>query len=318
MTMPVLEAIPPITRLSSRVFRILGLNPSMMTLQGSNTYLVGTGAERVLIDSGEGMKGYGDLLRETLARAGAELGAPVTISQLLLTHWHPDHVGGVDAVRALNPQVRVMKQPSQFNPVPVDAQSELPPAVLAVEGATLRLLALPGHTDDMVCAFLEEEQALFTSDNILGVGTSTFSCYHDYMRTLDRMVALGPALLYPAHGPVVADGVQRVREIIAHRQQREDQILAALARADRALCITDLVRQIYTSTPQHLWGAAGLNVFHHLKKLIHEAKVSVVACPDAKTDLLSDASDYAMLGEGVKTDPHLLQRMLSEFLVKKA
>ena len=91
MTLPHLNRIE---KLSSRVIRVLGLNPGSHTLQGTNTYIVGTGPRRLLIDTGEGRPGYPALIAEALKEAGAE-----GLQAMLLTHHHYDHTGGVGQVR---------------------------------------------------------------------------------------------------------------------------------------------------------------------------------------------------------------------------
>lgn len=355
------EAVmPSIATLSSRVIRIMGLNPSPMTLQGSNTYLVGTGTERVLIDSGEGVPAYGDLLKKAVGAESTRLGSPVRISTLLLTHWHDDHIGGVDTVRRLFPQVKLLKRPSQYTPTRFDAICAMPPAEIAVEGATLQLLHTPGHTDDHVCAFLKEERALFTGDMILGTGSSVFSCFKDYMHSLRLLKDLQPALLYSAHGPVVMDGTARIEETIRHRNLREHQVLQVLRDhtlqsapgthnvplamsekgdthhstsgngdgrshgvdempvAQKGMNIREIVALIYTTTPPELLGAAGMNVFHHLKKLISQGDVVVRDSPADLTAYLKEATDYTTFGEGASFDVNMLHRILSEFFVAAA
>lgn len=91
MTLPHLKKIE---QLSARVIRVLGLNPGSHTLQGTNTYIVGTGPRRLLIDTGEGRPGYTALIAEALKEAGAD-----GLQAILLTHHHYDHVGGVGQIR---------------------------------------------------------------------------------------------------------------------------------------------------------------------------------------------------------------------------
>lgn len=322
-------ALPVIAKLSERVIRIMGLNPGIFTLEGSNTYLVGTGTDRVLIDSGEGVAGYLDLLRCTIDAESARIGHPIRVSTLLLTHWHQDHVGGATDVLSLFPHATCLKQPSRYSSTSVDGLCRPPPPRIEVEGATLELIHTPGHTDDHLCAVLAEENAIFTSDLVLGTGTSVFACYTDFMSSLELLKTYKPQHLYPAHGPVVENGVAKLQEIVNHRATREKQILQALsddasrvrdATADTSgevaalpgLCIRQLVQQIYTATPSALKDAAGLNVFHHLKKLVRQKTVVAVVVPGELTNVLSDASDYAMLGEGAKTDLSFMQRVFTE------
>jgi endoribonuclease LACTB2 len=337
--------LPSIATLSSRVIRIMGLNPSPMTLQGSNTYLIGTGAERVLIDSGEGIPAYGDLLRQAVTEESARLGSPVQVSTLLLTHWHEDHIGGVDTVRRLFPHVRLLKRRSHFTPTRVDALCAAPPSEIAVEGATLQLLHTPGHTDDHVCAFLKEERAVFTGDTVLGTGSSVFSNFKDYMQSLQALQDLQPLRLYSAHGPVVMDGAARIAETIRHRTLREHQVLQVLrdrtlgpmrasttdtaaspphgvgegaATAAGALNIRAIVDLIYKTTPPELKDAAGTNVFHHLKKLVSEGDVVVRHAPADLAAYLKEATDYTTFGEGSSFDAGMLRRILTEFYVAAA
>ncbi|KAG5505704.1 hypothetical protein JKF63_05039 [Porcisia hertigi] len=317
-------AMPAIAMLSSRVLRIMGLNPSVMTLQGSNTYLVGTGEERLLIDSGEGVEAYSTLLQKAIAEESSRLGRSVRISTLLLTHWHRDHIGGVETVRRLFPHVRLLKRPSQYVHTEVDALCQVPPELVQVEGATLQLIHTPGHTDDHLCAFLQEERALFTSDTVLGTGTSVFCNFKDYMNSLHVLERMKPKRLYPAHGPVVEDGTARIGEIIQHRLKREQQILqvlrehmhdAAASGNGTGLNIRSLVDTIYTTTPAALKTAAGTNVFHHLKKLLNEGTVVVRCIPDDLAYFLNDNTDYAVFGEGTDVDVKLIERILTEFRV---
>lgn len=309
--------------LSNRVIRILGNNPGPMTLQGSNTYLVGCGPQRLLIDTGEGKPQYAAALQEVLAHETRKLGRTVQIESVLLTHWHGDHVGGVDAVRAISPDAKFFKIPSRSAPLPqLDPICAPPPTTLTVEGVSLTVVPTPGHTDDHFCVFLEEEKAMFTADSILGTGTSVFACYMDYMASLYTMRGYNPEKLYPAHGNVVVNGVERIDAILHHRQTREKQIIAALAEHQklqyaRGMSIEELVEIIYAATtPRHLWKAAGVNVLQHVKSLVCDGTATVTDLPHIMgVDVTSNSSDYELLGEGVKTDTAVMDTIFKEFRV---
>ncbi|XP_071557639.1 endoribonuclease LACTB2 [Temnothorax nylanderi] len=280
-----LTNLPPIVRLSSKVIRILGCNPGPMTLQGTNTYLVGTGRRRVLVDSGEAKTAdaYVKLLDSVLSEENA------TIEHLVVTHWHHDHIGGVEPVRNLlkklyptDKQPIVWKLPRspndkdrsddeksvQWEPLKNDQ-------VVEVEGAKLQIKYTPGHTSDHACLLLQDENILFSGDCILGEGTSVFEDLHDYMLSLDKILELRPKTIYPGHGPVLDDPLPRIKYYIKHRQQREEEILRMLQEQGNVKSMTemDIVKRIYKDTPEKLWLAAAFTVGHHLRKLQKEGKV---------------------------------------------
>ncbi|KIY48281.1 lactamase [Fistulina hepatica ATCC 64428] len=95
-----LEVLPPITRLSENVIRVLGQNPGKFTLQGTNTYLIGKRNPRVLIDTGEGLPGYLPYLEEALRENNTDSSAP-DVSDIVISHWHHDHLGGLPSVLSL-------------------------------------------------------------------------------------------------------------------------------------------------------------------------------------------------------------------------
>jgi glyoxylase-like metal-dependent hydrolase (beta-lactamase superfamily II) len=239
--------MPDVDVWSDRVTVALGQNPSAFTGPGTNTYLIGTGPERILLDPGQGVPGYLPVLERALERAGAR-----GIQEIVLTHGHPDHIGGVRAVRERFGKVRVSKFPWPEGDAAY-ADLELAPladgAVARTEGATLRGVFTPGHAPDHLCFVLEEEHALFSGDNVLGVGTTVIPNQSgdlgQYLDSLARLLALAPRRIYPAHGPRIEDGVAKLREYIAHRHEREGQILAALEAGPRR--VMEIVRVVYAA-----------------------------------------------------------------------
>ena len=109
-----LVPLPAISRLTSRVWRILGLNPGPYTLQGTNTYLVGTGASRLLIDTGAGVRGYVDNVVECMRQSGCE-----RLEAILVTHWHHDHTGGLADLLAYfaSPAAALSRSSSPVSPI---------------------------------------------------------------------------------------------------------------------------------------------------------------------------------------------------------
>ncbi|CAK7208743.1 hypothetical protein SCUCBS95973_000205 [Sporothrix curviconia] len=300
-----LVALPEVERLGPACIRILGGNPGKFTLQGTNTYLVGTGHERLLIDTAEGVAAWADALRRTLDEEGA------TLFAALITHWHPDHVGGIGQVRQLIPGVPVYQSqiasggragfsaavhgiaPSTAGGAGI--QDIVDGQVFRVEGATLRAVHTPGHTTDHMAFVLEEDGSLFAGDNVLGQGTAVFEDLAVYLESLARMRALyteegreeGGRILYPGHGPVVEDGPAKITEYIQHRQQREDQVVKLLRTADKTGASTftvdgspaswtamELVEVIYADVREDLYPAAERGLVQILQKLEGEGKVA--------------------------------------------
>jgi glyoxylase-like metal-dependent hydrolase (beta-lactamase superfamily II) len=265
--------LPDVDVWSDRVIVALGQNPSLFTGPGTNTYLVGTGRERLLVDTGDGRESYLPVLEQALARDGG-----ITIQEIVLTHGHPDHIGGAASVLERFGRVRVSKRPSpEFDSHhPVEIHPIVDGDVIETEGATLRAVHTPGHAEDHLCFMLEEERALFSGDNVLGVGTTvipgTGGDLLDYLHSLDRLLAEEPSVIYPAHGPRIDDGPGKIREYIAHRLEREEQILEAIAAGCHE--IAEIVKRVYAAYPEALHAAAASSVSAHLLKLHREGRVA--------------------------------------------
>eukprot|EP01059_Diplonema_ambulator_P001839 TRINITY_DN1153_c0_g1_i1.p1 TRINITY_DN1153_c0_g1~~TRINITY_DN1153_c0_g1_i1.p1 ORF type:complete len:223 (+),score=39.22 TRINITY_DN1153_c0_g1_i1:43-669(+) len=163
------------------------------------------------------------------------------------------------------------------------------------EGGTLKAIHTPGHTKDHICFYLPEEDAIFTGDIVLGTGSSHFSDLTAYMSTLNRLLSLctEKTRIYPAHGPVVDNGKQKIQDYIAHRLARDAQILESLG-AGKSATAAELVTELYKDVPEHLHKAAETNVILHLLKLEEEKKVVATrAAPaDAPTDAEPPAEMY--------------------------
>lgn len=170
---------------------------------------------------------------------------------VLLTHWHGDHTGGVPDLIKLYPKLTpsIYKNSPEF-----DQQSISDGQIFRVEGATIRAIYSPGHSQDHMCFVLEEENAMFTGDNVLGHGTTAIEDLGLYMDTLGNMRSHACAIGYPAHGDVITDLPLKIDRELGIKQRREALCLRALmaiksegqhGSAVRGVTIGDLVIAMY-------------------------------------------------------------------------
>lgn len=282
--------VPKISVLSPLVTRILGCNPGKFTLQGTNTYLIGKGPKRVLIDSGEGKHEYTTMLAEYAQLLGIE------ISAILLTHRHGDHVNGVEPLLK-HPQLGPRINSQAIYKYKLAGDDELYPwkvqhfsdtQVFVGDGFTLTGYHTPGHAQDHLVFWLEEEQVLFSGDNVLGHGTTVFENLKDYVDSLRRMLGIieskvegSPpvARTYPAHSHYVSDSHKLITQYIQHRTDRENEIVKVLSShhhengLDQPLSVHSIVKVIYKDYPESIWPAAERGVRLHLQKLKIEKRV---------------------------------------------
>jgi glyoxylase-like metal-dependent hydrolase (beta-lactamase superfamily II) len=195
-------------------------------------------------------------LRE-IVRTAREVGA------IALTHDHPDHAPGAASLAAMI-DARVFAARGSGG-VECLRDGDL----VSAGSTTVRAIATPGHTPDHVCFVLEGDRALFTGDMVLGRGTSVIDppegdLVH-YLRSLKRLRELEPRTIYPGHGPVVLDALGKLDEYLRHREEREEQVRAALR--DGLATPEEMVRAIYDGYPPELHALAARSVLAHLLKL---------------------------------------------------
>jgi glyoxylase-like metal-dependent hydrolase (beta-lactamase superfamily II) len=219
-------------------------NPSAMTLEGTNTYIVGRDPA-VVIDPGPNDAGHIEAVRGAAERRGG-------IGAVLLTHGHGDHSDGVEALGV--------------EPTPVSAGETV---------AGLQAIATPGHAEDHFCFLLG--RACFTGDLILGMGSTivgprdTGGSLLDYMRSLERLQELDLEILYPGHGPEIHDPQAKIAEYIEHRLMRERRLVAALDRGERSRAA--LLAEVWDDVPPELRGPAAIAMEAHLEKLQDEGRL---------------------------------------------
>lgn len=246
----------PVERVSESVTCVLAPNPGPMTLDGTNSYLLGAGASRVVVDPGP----LDDAHLERLSAHPVDL--------VLLTHHHADHTeAAVEFARRTGAPVRAVDAALCVGADPlVDGET------IEAAGVRIRVLTTPGHTADSVCFALPHEGphgAVITGDTVLGRGTTVIvhpdGSLADYLASLRRLRDLGPATALVAHGPVLPDLAAACEQYLAHRAERLGQIQDALARLalDASLddvTVTEVTDTVYADAPEAVRFAAEASV----------------------------------------------------------
>jgi glyoxylase-like metal-dependent hydrolase (beta-lactamase superfamily II) len=229
--------------------RLTAPNPGPMTLEGTNTYLVGRDPAAV-IDPGPDSPEHIDAVRRAAEARGG-------IGTVLLTHDDADHLAGVDLL---------------------GIQPERPDDGDVVAGMTA--IATPGHAAEHLSFVLG--RACFCGDLILGEGSTIVGprrlggSLADYMRSLERLSELDLDVLYPGHGPEIHDPTAKIAEYVEHRMMRERRLVAALERGERSR--PALLAEVWDDVPEQLKPAAALAMEAHLEKLDEEGRLP----PDIK------------------------------------
>lgn len=247
--------------MKTQITRVLAPNAGPYTGPGTNTYVVSDDDAAVVIDPGP----ISDLHIAAIEHA---VGDDAVVA-VVVTHTHPDHAP------AANPLGRRWSVPVLgFAPGPDFRPTDLLADGDEVRFGTTELVAVhtPGHTADSLCFIMEK--VLFTGDHIMGGSTVIIEDAAAYLRSLQRVAALAPATIHPGHGDVIDDGAAMVDAYIAHRMDRERQIIAAIGAG--ATSVKDVVAVVYGGIEPALVPAAEQQVHVQLAKLIDEARVALV------------------------------------------
>jgi glyoxylase-like metal-dependent hydrolase (beta-lactamase superfamily II) len=240
------------------VRRVVAPNPGPYTGPGTNTWLIDAGTVTVVVDPGPDDDAHVEAIQRALKGS--------TVGVVLVTHDHPDHLPLADRLASLH-RASVRRYPEL-------ADGDV------VRAGNLNITALhtPGHSADHLAFWLAPDRALFTGDLVLGKGSSMVTYPEGdvaaYIRSLDRLLALEPSILFPGHWDPVKEARHKLEEYRAHRLDREAQIRAELGRGGGTA--RSLTERVYgAGVGDDLMAAAEMTMRAHLQKLLDEGHARV-------------------------------------------
>jgi glyoxylase-like metal-dependent hydrolase (beta-lactamase superfamily II) len=260
-------------QVSPLIRRVVANNPGPFTFKGTGTYIVGHG-DVAVIDPGPDDPAH---LAAILKAVEGE-----RVSHILITHHHADHSPLAGPLKAATGAVIygcAVTHPEDDDTGEVKMEAghdhDFRPDVslcgggeVSGPGWTMEAIPTPGHTSNHLCYALKEENACFTGDHIMGWSTTVITPpdgdMTDYLASLETIRARNFTTLWPTHGPPIREVAPFIDAYIAHRQERMDQILLALA--DSPARIRDLVPKLYRDVDERLWPAAARSM---LAAIIH-------------------------------------------------
>jgi glyoxylase-like metal-dependent hydrolase (beta-lactamase superfamily II) len=263
-----------------RIRRLLTNNPGPFTFKGTGVAVIGRG-HVAIIDPGPDDPPHLDALREALKGE--------TVTHILVTHTHRDHSPAARALKAWTGALIYGFGPHGAGKaeqgIAVEESGDMEFAadvsvrdgdVIEGEGFTFECVHTPGHTSNHICYALKEEKALFCGDHVMGWSTTVVAPpdgdMGDYLASLRKLLARDDRIYWPTHGGPIRDPQSFVDAYLAHRLEREKQIISALK--DGLTAIPAMVDRIYAGLDPRLKPAAGLSVLSHLLLLLKQGRVA--------------------------------------------
>jgi glyoxylase-like metal-dependent hydrolase (beta-lactamase superfamily II) len=274
-----MDALSPLVR------RVIAPNPGAFTFHGTGTYVLGRGNVAV-IDPGP-------LIDEHVAAIQKGL-AGETVSHILITHTHRDHSPAAAPLKAAtgaptygfgphggaSPDGGEVEEGGDRDFVPDHVVKD--GDVIEGDGWSVECLHTPGHTSNHICFQLREEKALFCGDHVMGWSTTIVSPpdgnMSDYVASLERLLKRDDVRYWPTHGTSIEDPKAFVRALIAHREERADQVLACLK--DGIDTIEAMVPVMYAGdVPPAMFPAAARSVFSTVAWLVDRGEIAAEGKP---------------------------------------
>lgn len=249
---------PNSVQVTERATVVLANNPGMMTLDGTNTWVLREPGSQavVVLDPGPLDEEH---LSNVLMVAEQDGGR---VELVLYSHWHADHTESIDRFAALTEAPARATDEKWCRAAGPLSDGER----LEIGGLSLTVVSTPGHTADSMCLILNAEQSLLSADTILGRGT-TVVAHPDgslgaYLESLQRLRSFAvrdeARRILPGHGPVIDDPVAMIDFYIQHREDRLNQVRTAVAAG--ATTAREVVERVYVDVDEQLWWAAEMSV----------------------------------------------------------
>ena len=272
-----------VAQVSPLIRRVIAPNASVFTFHGTGTYIVGRG-NVAIIDAGPDLAEHVDAV---LAAVRGE-----TVTHLIVTHTHIDHSPATRHIKAATGAPSYGFGPHGGGEGPAveeGADRDFVPdhrlgdgVAVAGDGWTLEAVHTPGHTSNHLCFTLAEERALFSGDHVMGWSTTVVSPPDGdmgaYMASLEKLKARDETTYWPTHGPPIPKPQRFAGKLLAHRRQRESDILAAVA--EGAATIPEIVTRCYRGLDPRLRPAAARTVLAHLIHLVESGRAACPGAPD--------------------------------------
>jgi len=266
--------------------RIVANNPGPFTFHGTGTYVLGKG-KVAIVDPGPADSDHVAALLNAVRNE--------TVTHILITHTHIDHSPATAAIKKATGAATYGFGPHPTSPEGMAEESgdhDFRPDIVVSDGDvisghgwTVDALHTPGHISNHLCFGVREEKALFSGDHVMGWSTSVISPpdgdMKSYMNSLRKLLPRDDQVFIPTHGAEIRDPQNFVKAYMAHREDRERQIMACLREGMDTIPV--MVKKMYAAVDPRLHGAAARSVLAHMIHMIETGRVISDGLPSVST-----------------------------------